>query len=93
MRTLKVVKIFGTLTMLSGLSACSMLGLEFFGEEGFFRDRQGDYLEAESIPRIVVPDTMDSYIIDDLLVIPDVNSTAGESLNPSAKTAAIAKRP
>ena len=80
MRTLKVVKIFGTLTMLSGLSACSMLGLEFFGEEGFFRDRQGDYLEAESIPRIVVPDTMDSYIIDDLLVIPDVNSTAGESL-------------
>ena len=80
MRIAKVIKILCTLTMLSGLSACSMIGLELFGKEGFFRDRQGDYLEAESIPRIVVPDTMDSYIIDDLLVIPDLDNAAGDSL-------------
>ncbi|MBN4076075.1 MAG: hypothetical protein COA71_06355 [SAR86 cluster bacterium] len=75
----KAVKALCTLAMLTGLSACSMLGLELFGEEGFFRDRQGDYLEAESIPRINVPDDMDSYIIDDLLVIPDLASMDGES--------------
>ncbi len=68
------------MAIMSGLSACSMLGLELFGEEGFFRDRQGDYLDAGSIPRIVVPDTMDSYIIDDLLVIPDLDSTGDGSL-------------
>lgn len=65
--------------MLPGLSACSMLGLELFGEEGFFRDRQGDYLEAASIPRIDVPDNMDSYIIDDLLVIPDLVTNSDQT--------------
>ena len=78
MRIIKAIKIFGAVVMVNSLSACSMLGVEFFGEEGFFRDRQGDYLEADSIPRIVVPDTMDSYIIDDLLVIPTLNNNAGE---------------
>ena len=68
------------MAMMTGLSACSMLGVELFGDEGFFRDRQGDYLEAGSIPRIVVPDTLDSYIIDDLLVIPDLDATAEGTL-------------
>lgn len=78
MQAIKFVKALITLVMLASLSACSMLGLELFGEEGFFRDRQGDYLEAESIPRINVPDDKDSYIIDDLLVIPNLSSTSGD---------------
>ncbi len=79
MRIVTAIKFFGTILMLSALSACSMMGLELFGEEGYFRDRQADYLEAGSIPRIVVPDTMDSYIIDDLLVIPTVNTTSSDT--------------
>lgn len=77
MQVMKLLKTVCLLVIVTNLSACSMLGLELFGEEGFFRDRQGDYLEAESIPRIVVPADKDSYIIDDLLVIPDL-STATE---------------
>src|SRR5690606_32152284 len=42
------------------------------GEEGVFRDRQGEYLEAATIPRAEIPPNLDSYIIDDLLVIPEI---------------------
>jgi len=42
------------------------------GETGMFRDRKGDYLKAETLPRTEVPAGMDSFIIDDLLVIPDL---------------------
>lgn len=79
MQVIKIIKTLCSLVMLASLSACSMLGLELFGEEGFFRDRQGDYLEAESIPRINVPDDKDSYIIDDLLVIPELQSSTGDA--------------
>jgi outer membrane protein assembly factor BamC len=79
MQAMKVIKTSWVLTMLISLSACSMLGLDLFGEEGFFRDRQGDYLEAESIPRINVPADKDSYIIDDLLIIPDLISADGDA--------------
>lgn len=78
MQIIKVIKLLSILSILATLPSCSMLGSGVFGEEGFFRDRQGDYLEAESMPRIYVPDDMDSYIIDDLLVIPDLASYEGE---------------
>lgn len=42
------------------------------GETGMFRDRKADYLKAETLPRTEVPAGMDSFIIDDLLVIPDL---------------------
>jgi len=42
------------------------------GEEGLLRDRQGDYLEAEVLPPTRIPDKYDSYIIDDLMVIPPI---------------------
>ena len=77
MRAVKVIKIIFPLSMLISLSACSMLGLNLFSEEGFFRDRQGDYLEAQSIPRINIPADKDSYVIDDLLIIPDLLITDG----------------
>jgi len=61
------------------LCACSMLssvpipGLDYIaGEEGLLRDRKADYLEAEVLPRTTIPSEYDSYIIDDLMVIPQV---------------------
>lgn len=61
------------------VSACSLIaeapvpGLNrLVGEEGMFRDRKGDYLKAETIPRTEIPAGMDSFIIDDLLVIPEL---------------------
>lgn len=45
------------------------------GDDGYFRDRRDEYLEAGTIPDTIIPDTMDSYIIDDLYVIPEVNSS------------------
>ncbi|MES2605933.1 MAG: outer membrane protein assembly factor BamC [Pseudomonadota bacterium] len=70
-----------TLPLLTLLSACSSLAIvpgmdRVVGEEGMFRDRKGDYLKAETIPRTEVPAGMDSFIIDDLLVIPDLPAEA-----------------
>ncbi len=48
------------------------------GDEGFFRDRKGDYLESSSIPPLKVPNEMDSYVIDDLFVIPTAGGVVGE---------------
>ena len=63
--------------LLPALGACSWLDAvpgadRLIGEEGMFRDRQGEYLEAETIPRTVIPEGLDGYVIDDLLVIPEI---------------------
>lgn len=63
--------------MVVGLSACSTVSRipgvsAVIGEDGLLRDRSGAYLEASSIPRTDVPPGLDSYMIDDLYVIPDV---------------------
>jgi outer membrane protein assembly factor BamC len=76
---IRVIKFSSLLFALQFLSACSMIGLDLFGEDGFFRDRQGDYLEASSIPRIEVPDDKDSYVIDDLLVIPELATRSNQT--------------
>jgi len=62
------------------LSGCSMLnkvpipGMDYIaGEEGLLRDRQADYLDAEVLPRTKIPSAYDSYMIDDLMVIPEVS--------------------
>lgn len=61
------------------LSGCSLIAKvpgmnRLAGEEGVFRDRQGEYLEAETIPRTEIPSEYDSLVIDDLLVIPDIDA-------------------
>lgn len=66
------------------LGACSWLGRmpvtdRVFGEEGMFRDRQGEYLEARTIPRTEIPQGLDSYVIDDLLVIPEVGTNSTQA--------------
>src|SRR5262245_44999895 len=63
--------------LIPALGACSWAGNvpyvnRVLGDEGVFRDRQADYLEAQTIPRTEIPEGLDSYIIDDLLVIPEI---------------------
>ena len=55
-------------------------GLDYIaGEEGLLRDRKGDYLEAEVLPPTQIPSKYDSYIIDDLMVIPQVSDNSTQA--------------
>lgn len=49
------------------LAGCSYLT----GDDGYFRDRQGDYLTAPVVPDMRVPDNLDSYTLDQLYVVPE----------------------
>ena len=40
------------------------------GENGPFRDRANDYLEAQILPTMTIPEQLDSYTLDELYVIP-----------------------
>lgn len=53
--------------LLSTLAGCSYLT----GDDGYFRDRQGDYLVAPTAPPMEIPDELDSYTLDALYVIPE----------------------
>ncbi len=81
---MKSVKYLAASLLLPALGACSYLsaipGMDrVTGKEGMFRDRQGEYLEAVTIPRTEIPPGMDGFIIDDLLVIPEI---AGQDAQP-----------
>lgn len=71
----------GILALSLALGGCSWVpGMDrLVGDEGVFRDRQGEYLEAESIPPTRVPDRYDSYVIDDLYVVPEGPRTDAEA--------------
>ena len=43
----------------------------FLGEEGMFRDRGSDYLEAQALAQMEIPENLDSYTLDQLYVIPE----------------------
>lgn len=53
-------------TMLLVLPGCRFL----MGDDGPFRDRQGDYLVAPMAPVMSIPSELDSYTLDELYVIP-----------------------
>lgn len=48
------------------LTGCNYLA----GEDGPFRDRADDYMEAPVLPFMAIPDGLDSYTLDELYVIP-----------------------
>ncbi len=56
---------------LPGLTGCGAL----FGKEGWFRDREDEYLQAQKTPRMEVPPGLRTVAVDDLLVIPPVERT------------------
>lgn len=71
------------LVLLPLLASCSLIpdvrvpGMDrVLGEEGMFRDRKEEYLQAETIPRTQIPAGLDDFIIDDLLVIPELGDTS-----------------
>jgi len=70
------------LMLLPLLASCSLLpevrvpGMDrVVGEDGMFRDRKDEYLDAQTIPRTQIPAGFDDFIIDDLLVIPELANT------------------
>jgi outer membrane protein assembly factor BamC len=77
--------------LLPFLGGCSWLSAvpgvdRVIGDEGLIRDRQGEYLEAVTIPRTEIPAGLDGFVIDDLLVIPELG-------NPDAQPFLDAPRP
>lgn len=59
---------YATLLSVVNLAGCGV----FFGEDGFFRDRGDDYLKAETIPPMKVPDGVDEKALGQLYVVPEV---------------------
>ena len=64
----------------SGLSGCGYI----FGEEGYFRDRGGDYQASAVEPRMQVPAGVNSKPLGDMLPVPGVTQagTAGKFVVP-----------
>lgn len=68
------------------LTSCSLIpdvkvpGMDrVIGEEGIFRDRKEEYLAAQTIPPLEIPEGLDSYVIDDLLVIPELANNEAQA--------------
>ncbi|TFH72434.1 outer membrane protein assembly factor BamC [Gammaproteobacteria bacterium LSUCC0112] len=62
---------FPVLMLMAGsMSACSWLGIG--GEDGWLRDREGEYLEARIMPPMQIPPGLDSFTIDELYHIPEL---------------------
>lgn len=53
------------------LSGCGM----FFGDEGVFRNREGDYSKADNIPPLVLPEGKRSEAMGELYPIPQITAT------------------
>jgi outer membrane protein assembly factor BamC len=47
-----------------------------FGENGYFRDREDDYLKAESLPPLALPPSLDAEAIEDIYVVPPIDKYA-----------------
>ena len=62
------------LVLLNGCSTIAKVpGVnKLVGDDGIIRDHQTDYLKAKTIPRTKIPAGLDSQVIDDLLVIPEI---------------------
>lgn len=65
MHAIKLI-FMGTI-VISTLAGCSFLT----GDDGYFRDRQGDYLVAPTIEPMDIPADLDSYTLDALYVVPE----------------------
>jgi outer membrane protein assembly factor BamC len=61
---------FSLLMMAGSMTACSWLGIG--GEDGWLRDREGEYLEALITPPMQIPSELDTFTIDELYHIPEL---------------------
>lgn len=71
---MKKLSIILVLVSLAGLSACSKNPI--YGDEGVFRDKNQDYQQAATVPRLKVPEHLDSSSIKDRLIIPEIGTVA-----------------
>lgn len=53
------------------LSGCGV----FFGDEGVFRNREGDYIKADNIPPLVLPAGKNSETMGELYPVPQITAT------------------
>jgi outer membrane protein assembly factor BamC len=60
-----------TLGLLSALNACGL-----FGENGYVRDREDDYLRAETLAPLKIPAQFDQEMIEDLYYVPPIDRYA-----------------
>jgi len=60
--------------LMLAISSCSWLG----GEDGLLPDRRDSYRDADVLPPMAIPETLDSYTIDELFVIPSPVNTVAE---------------
>jgi outer membrane protein assembly factor BamC len=67
-------KVLISLSLILLLSGCNYLA----GENGPFRDRADDYMEAPVLPLMTIPDNLDSYTLDELYVIPEQISASAQ---------------
>lgn len=71
--------------VLSGL-VLSLAGCNYLaGENGMFRDRADDYMEAPVLPLMAIPDELDSYTLDQLYVIPAQYSASAQPFDEIPK--------
>lgn len=72
MNTVRSIRVLASATLLTGFAACSTVGsyVGIGGDDGWLRDRQGEYLNAQIAPPMQVPPELDSYTIDELYHIP-----------------------
>lgn len=71
-RSLSTVLVrLGSLACLSvSLSGCGM----FFGDDGVFRNRENDYLKADSLPPLVLPANTNKEALGELYPIPPISA-------------------
>lgn len=67
--TSRLLRLMSVVIVTASFSACSWLGVG--GEDGWLRDRQGEYLRAEITQPLEIPPSLDSYTIDELYYIPE----------------------
>lgn len=58
-------------SLTASLSGCGM----FFGDDGVFRNREGDYVKADNIPPLVLPAGKKSETMGELYPIPPITAT------------------
>src|SRR5690606_23374789 len=67
----QTMMVCATLSMASWLSGCGAL----WGDQAYFRDRDGDYQKADSIDPLKVPDGMNDAELGQLYIIPEIVET------------------
>jgi len=65
------IRLMVVIVIILSVTSCSLFGL--------VRDRENDYLEAETVSRTKIPENLDSPPFNDLMVVPDIVDSRGIS--------------